>query len=313
MPLYLITSPQGKQYVGITTLTVNRRMTGHKTAARLGSPYPLHAAIRKYGFDAMTVTVLHTTVDLTELHALEVETIAKLNTQSPNGYNLTAGGEGTLNHIVTDAHKLHLSKCMSERWNDPDFVKMRKQKASEHASRASATPASKARFQAASSAYWTPARYAERAEIVSEKQKALWSSAAYRDKHLPRIIERNKSSAMRAASSVALAKQRAEQSPERRHEIAMLAAAKRAENKAAREAYLDSLPPEEALRLRAEAKAKKSAETSAGRASATPEQKEASRERYRQAALRRTPEQRAKLKAAQQAGIAAAKLKKAGV
>ena len=51
--------------------------------------------------------------------------------------------------------------------------------------------------------------------------------------------------------------------------------------------YLASLPAEEAEKLRAEARAKKSAETKAGRARATPEQKEASRERYRQAALRR--------------------------
>jgi len=285
MPLYLITSPTGKQYVGITTRTVNRRMTGHKTAARLGSPYPLHAAIRKYGFESMVVETLHPSRDLEELHALEVSAIAERNTVAPLGYNLTAGGEGTTGHTVTEEAREHLGCCMLDRWNDPDFVSMRKQKAHEHAK--SRTPEQQSAFQAGSRAYWTQERLAERAKVVGPKQKALWENPEYREKHVARLVERNRSDEMRAAASVAAKITRASQTPERRKEIALLSVAARAKKRAEHEAYLATLSQEQADQIRAEARAKKSAETKAGRAAATPEQKAASKERYRQAALRR--------------------------
>lgn len=298
MPLYLITSPTGKQYVGITTITVNRRMSGHKTAARQGSPYPLHAAIRKYGFDNMVVETLHTTRDLEELHGLEVATIVERNTEAPNGYNLTAGGEGTLNHTVSEEHRKHLSRRMSERWNDPDFVSMRRVMASEQIK--SRSPEQKAVFQAACVAYWK--------KPENRKRRAEETSKRIQDN--PEAAQRAVA-AMRAAASVywenpeARAKQaaktktaRSAQTPERRREIAMLAVEVRVKKRAEHEAYLATLPPEQADQIRAESRAKKSAETKAGRAATTPEQKAASKERYRQAALRRTPEQLQKMKAA---------------
>ncbi len=296
MPLYLVTSPKGKRYVGITTRKVNRRMIGHQTAARLGSTSPFHAAIRKYGFDAMKVETLHDSCDLDELHALEVQTIAELNTLAPNGYNLTSGGEGTSNHVVTDEQKANLSRCMQARWNDPDFVAMRKEKSSEQARRLNADPEHKAKFQAASRAYWTHERLAKRAAVVEPKQKALWADPEYRAKHAARLIEMNKSPEKRAAVSASTKLARAKQSPERRREIAAMAVTARAEKRA----RIDALPSEERDRIKAEQYALKSASTKAGRAAAkasrTPEEQAAVSERYRQAALRRTPEQLAKLR-----------------
>lgn len=283
MPLYIITSPQGKQYVGITTLTVNRRMTGHKTAARHGSPYPLHAAIRKYGFDAMRVEVLHDSTDMAELHRLEAETIAERNTQSPNGYNLTAGGEGTLNHAVTEENRVRLSKCMLDRWNDPDFVSMRKQKASEQAKKMS--PEHRSALNAGGSVYWSnPENHERRTAQIAALRAAEPERFANQSRAL---IAYNTSEKGKLKSSETATVLRASQTSERRREIAILGVKKRTENKAQHEAYLNSLPPEEAAVLREEARAKKSAETKAGRAKATPEQKAVSKERYRQAALRR--------------------------
>ena len=285
MPHYKLTAPNGKSYHGVTTLSVNRRMTGHKAAARNGSTYPLHAAIRKYGFENFKVETLDTSVDLEELHKLEIEAIARDNTLAPNGYNLTAGGEGTKNHNVSDAHRASIGERMKARWKDPAFVKMRKANASETARRLAKTPEHREKFAAASRKYWSnPENVATRTARIA----ALRETEPGRFVNQPQaLLIYNVSEKGRRKSSETLKGLRATQSPERRREIALLGAAKRAENKLAREQYLASLPTEEADRLREEARAKKSAETKAGRAQATPEQKEASRERYRQAALRR--------------------------
>lgn len=298
MPLYLVTSPTGKQYVGITTLTVNRRMTGHRTAARQGSPYPLHAAIRKHGFDAMRVEVLNTSRDLAALHALEIETIAKLNTEAPNGYNLTAGGEGTTGHVVSDEHREAIGQRMSERWDDPDFVAMRKRNSSETAKRMNADPAHKAKLQAGARAYWTPEKYAERGKVVAPKQRALWADPEFKSRALAAMQEGLRKPESRAKISTGVSAARAKQTPERRREIAQMAVAARA----VKRAEIDALPAEERDRIKAELSAAKSAVTKAGRAAKkaarTPEQEAETRERYRQAALRRTPEQQEKLNAA---------------
>lgn len=285
MPHYKLTSPNGKSYHGITTLTVNRRMTGHKTAARNGSKYPLHAAIRKYGFDSFKLEVLSESKDLSELHALEVAAIARDNTLSPHGYNLTAGGEGTTGHAVSDEHKKAIGERMTERWKDPVFAEMKRKNSSETAARLVALPGHKERFIAGSKAHWSkPENIAARTKRVAELRVA----EPDRFKNQSRaLVAYNTSERGKFKSSETAKALRASQSPERRTEIAMLAAKKRAENKAAREDYLASLPPERVAEIRAAASAKKSLETAAGRARATPEQKEASRERYRQAALRR--------------------------
>lgn len=286
MPLYLVTSPTGKQYVGITTLTVSRRMTGHRTAARSGSPYPLHAAIRKYGFESMTVETLHASQDMEELRALEVASIAERNTLAPFGYNLTAGGEGTTGHAVTEEARKRIGAAMSKRWDDPDFVSMRKQKAREHAK--SRTQELQSAFQTGSRNYWTDERFAERSTKIAALRKSEPERFANSAASLRAGAEKYWANpeAKRLQADV-LKAVRAKQTPERRKEIATLAVAARAKKRAEHEAYLMTLPKEQVDQIRAEARAKKSAETKAGRARATPEQKEASRERYRQAALRR--------------------------
>lgn len=291
MPLYLVTSPTGKQYVGITTLTVNRRMTGHRTAARQGSPYPLHAAIRKYGFGAMRVEVLDNCCNLAELQALEVETVAKLNTQAPNGYNLTVGGEGTTGHAVSDEHRDAIGRCMSERWNDPDFVEMRKQKARQHVEGRSADQ--QAAFQAGARAYWTPEKYAERSLVVGPKQKALWADPEFKSRMVTLLQVSRDKPEVRAKISVAVSAARAKQTPERRREIAQLAVVARATKRA----EIETLPAEERDRIKVAAAAIKSAATKAGcaakKAARTPEEDAVVRERYRQAALRRHAAKRA--------------------
>lgn len=285
MPHYKLTSPSGKIYHGITTQSVRRRMTGHKTWARNGSKLPLHNAIRKYGFENFKLEILSETCDRDELCRLEIEAITRDNSLAPNGYNVTAGGDGTTGHVVSDEHKIAIGKRMSERWNDPNFSEMKRANSSETISRLNADPEHKAKLQAASRAYWSnPENVAKR----TEKVRALRESEPERFANQSvGLLKYNVSDAGRKKSRDTATALRARQSVERRKEISAIAVKARAEKRAERDAYLATLPKEEADRIRAEAKAKRSAETKAGRARATPEQKAASSERYRQAALKR--------------------------
>jgi hypothetical protein len=54
--------------------------------------------MRKYGAESFELTVLATAQTLDELNALEVQYIQKLNTISPNGYNLAPGGDVIMWH-----------------------------------------------------------------------------------------------------------------------------------------------------------------------------------------------------------------------
>lgn len=94
--VYLITSPSGKQYVGMTTRTAEERWAEHCAAARQGSDLLLARAIRKHGAEALKVEVLHESDGQDELWALEVEEISQRSTAAPNGYNLTLGGDGMI-------------------------------------------------------------------------------------------------------------------------------------------------------------------------------------------------------------------------
>lgn len=92
MIIYLITNKiNGKQYVGQTIQPIENRWSMHKSGASgcLG----LKSAISKYGIENFTIEQIFEANSLEELDKLEKDTIDRLNTISPNGYNLTLGGE----------------------------------------------------------------------------------------------------------------------------------------------------------------------------------------------------------------------------
>lgn len=84
----------GKVYVGKTSATLHRRWREHQSAAKQGSPYLFHRAIRKYGAEAFQVEVLAAADTQEALDVLEAHFISELGSQAPGGYNLRAGGEG---------------------------------------------------------------------------------------------------------------------------------------------------------------------------------------------------------------------------
>ena len=64
--------------------------------ARSGSKRYFHKALRKYGFEVFEWRVLFRSGNRDELDSLECQMIVVLKTKTPNGYNLTDGGEGVV-------------------------------------------------------------------------------------------------------------------------------------------------------------------------------------------------------------------------
>jgi len=101
--LYLLTSPSGKQYVGITSRTLEQRWREHCTEASAGRrDYPLYASMRKYGSENFKVEVL-ATGDWELLNFMEEVEVKRLRTQVPHGYNLRTGGNQSQMHPISRA------------------------------------------------------------------------------------------------------------------------------------------------------------------------------------------------------------------
>jgi group I intron endonuclease len=101
--IYRLLFPSGKSYVGQTIRkNVNDRWRAHKNRARAnaGACRALNAAIQKYGWGSVRKEVLEKASN-DVLNAKEREWIAKLDTFK-NGYNLTEGGdENPMRHEET--------------------------------------------------------------------------------------------------------------------------------------------------------------------------------------------------------------------
>lgn len=107
--IYILTNViNGKQYVGITN-NLTKRWNKHKNAN--GSAPALHGAIKKYGLSAFVFTHFADAFDCESAKTIEKALIKDHNSQTPNGYNITAGGEGSLEPSedlrkrMSDSHK----------------------------------------------------------------------------------------------------------------------------------------------------------------------------------------------------------------
>lgn len=116
--MYMIESPSGKQYIGITSKSVQARWRMHKTHALRSAEGALQKAIQKYGADNMSVKVLVLADSYEYLKELEVKAIVAFNTKVPNGYNMTDGGDGVLGIIVTDEGRRRRSSAQLKSFAD---------------------------------------------------------------------------------------------------------------------------------------------------------------------------------------------------
>lgn len=121
MIIYLATNiVNGKQYVGQTVRTLDRRRNQHYSdAKRQTCNIIFHNAIRKYGENAFIWEVVKEYNDVTILDEAEKRCIALLNTLSPNGYNLMTGGS---NGTHSEETKRKMSEALSGKKN-PNYGK----------------------------------------------------------------------------------------------------------------------------------------------------------------------------------------------
>jgi group I intron endonuclease len=117
--LYRLTSPSNKQYIGIAKNGLQNRFSVHVAEAKSGSSTALHKAIRKYGSDAFVKEILVVS-DYEYIRDLEIKAIEAFKTMSPNGYNLTIGGDGTNGYYHTDCTKQKMSDLAKTRMADPE-------------------------------------------------------------------------------------------------------------------------------------------------------------------------------------------------
>jgi group I intron endonuclease len=113
MTIYLIYNrANGKYYVGKTIKRLSSRWSDHKSRARTGSPYYLHSAMRRYGFENFEIHPLCTALTSDdELLRWETFFISLLGANNrETGYNLTLGGEGSNGFRHSAETRMKLSK-----------------------------------------------------------------------------------------------------------------------------------------------------------------------------------------------------------
>jgi len=100
----------GKVYVGQTVKTLPMRMNEHWNDKRtLHRPFP--NALKKYGRDNFVVEPIAWCYTKEHADFLEGLYIDLFNSRSPNGYNLTDGGDGLLGRKHTEETKRKMSEA----------------------------------------------------------------------------------------------------------------------------------------------------------------------------------------------------------
>lgn len=120
--IYIITNKvNNKQYVGLTTKTIQERFWAHKYAASKNRGYYLHNAIRKYGENNFIVEHLDTAENLIELKKKEIFYIHKYNTYE-HGYNLTKGGDFSSNsgYLIAEDKDSNIMRVTCSEFNERD-------------------------------------------------------------------------------------------------------------------------------------------------------------------------------------------------
>lgn len=117
MIVYVATcSVNGKQYVGITTGRLSKRVYLHRRDAQAGRRTKIARAIRRHGIARFDFKVVRQCVSLPELYLNEMAWVQKLDTYA-SGYNSTLGGEGGHGVRKSDAAKRHYRRKAYE-WQE---------------------------------------------------------------------------------------------------------------------------------------------------------------------------------------------------
>jgi hypothetical protein len=124
--IYLVTNMvNGKQYIGSTIKKVSIRWTTHKCAARKGSNYLFHKAIRKYGENNFKLETIFCSKDIKNLEKYEDQFIKEYKTLYL---------EGGYNRVFATESRTYIQECMRNEWKNPQKRKIRLKKMREGSS-----------------------------------------------------------------------------------------------------------------------------------------------------------------------------------
>lgn len=116
--VYLISFPNKKNYVGITTTSFEERKKNHLSHANT-SNLAVHNAISKYG-KKVNWKVIDEADNWSDLIKLEVKYIKKFDSYiDNNGYNLTKGGDGTTGYKHSEEENLRNSRRKTQYFKNP--------------------------------------------------------------------------------------------------------------------------------------------------------------------------------------------------
>lgn len=181
--IYMLIFPSKKVYVGLTT-DLKERFRRYKFRSR-HPRYPVHYAMRKYGWDNVIKTIIeHCEDDCTMEHLWEREKyyIKHYDAFGRGGYNCTEGGEGSLGCKKSKKSRALMSKRAKETWN--------KKSAEE-----------KAAWGERTSKYWNSFSE-EKKNMIRQKKRDNWSNLSTEEKaaHAQRARDAAKKRAVRAIS-----------------------------------------------------------------------------------------------------------------
>ncbi len=104
------------QYIGKESGKKFSRRRGHLEAAKNGSKLYFHCALRKRP-EAFRWRILENDIPEDKLNVREKYWIKRLKSQSPNGYNLTAGGDGVCD--LSEESRARWRCSIKQWWADP--------------------------------------------------------------------------------------------------------------------------------------------------------------------------------------------------
>jgi group I intron endonuclease len=109
----------GKIYIGQTTHTLDKRIKSHLKESKIDSNRPFMLSINEYGINNFVFEIIDSTDNLNELNDKEIYWINFYNSVSPNGYNVTGGGQGK-KMIKTEELSKRISNGLknSEKWQE---------------------------------------------------------------------------------------------------------------------------------------------------------------------------------------------------
>ena len=123
--IYKIQFPNGKNYIGLTTTSLEQRTKEHKRSAERGDLKLIYKALRKYEMiDSFELIEIDTATTLEELREKEIGYILEYKSHyiDGNGYNMTYGGEGTNGYVFTEDDNKKNSDRKKKYYENPEAI-----------------------------------------------------------------------------------------------------------------------------------------------------------------------------------------------